>query len=246
MKDPGDICFLPEDIDLAESLPAGDPRRAHARECPRCRALLAAWRSFHAGQAPEGADPQHATERLDACLRREILAAPQAATRPARRPEPSRPRRGRNLPAARRLPPWPVLGRPGRAILAAAAVVLVCAGLWLVVGGPDGGMDRTILRGASDAPGPLLRLEAPEWTADGGVRLRWRPVAGADAYEVLLQDGEASTLATIPSRAAGQELSAELLAALAEEPRPLLVQVAALAAGDRIALSRPFPLIPAD
>jgi hypothetical protein len=83
----------------------------------------------------------------------------------------------------------------GASALAAAAVVLVVAGVILVQrpSGPSGVL-RGQAHGGSDA---AMQRMAPVTLAAGRVELRWRSVPAADRYEVRLYSPELRALAVL-------------------------------------------------
>lgn len=161
-----------ESLAGAPALPQDHPLRRHLDGCSRCRAAARALEAFRAGGGDHDlprADLEDADRRLGAVIAREVLGAEEDETVP---PLPN---------ARRRTPPRGAWGW-----LAAAAVVAVAAGLWLVGPGP----------GSRPDDGGPLRGEAPAAavavTADpsGGAQVSWPAVAGADDYVIELWTAE--------------------------------------------------------
>ena len=157
----------PARLDELQTAPPDDPRRAHLRDCSRCRALLRAHDDFIGeAPAPAGARLAEAERALGAFLEREI-----ANPRPA--PAPARPSWLDWL--------WAPAVRPAWAV---AVAVLVAGGALLLM--RSGDPRPVVLRGAPPvAPGSELELLAPGIEGDA-VTLRWRAAHEADAYVVRL------------------------------------------------------------
>ena len=204
---------------------AGD--REHLDGCPRCRARYAAYLRFMAGAgdvpAPEASQARH---RLDEELRRRIEGISPPAPRPATRD--ARPRS--------------FFGGWLRPALAAGVLVLVLALLPIFRAARHEAPVTPQLRGESVTSTPV-RLDSPEAISGGGVRLRWRALAGATAYRVCLLDAELSEIATWE---AGAEttwvLPAAELGRLQASDRVLAWRVRALCGQDEIGHSPPRPL----
>ena len=54
-----DRCLEPDDLAAVLDAPANDPRQQHLERCPRCRALVGAWREFVARLLAEHYDPAY-------------------------------------------------------------------------------------------------------------------------------------------------------------------------------------------
>lgn len=215
MNAPG--CYSDADLGTLAALPAGDPRLAHLAVCPRCRSRLALYREFLEPSAlPGGARADEADARLAAVLEREILAA----TRPA----PAR-TRGENWLAR-----W--LAPARRPVWALAAIAVVAAGVWAIARGPS----RPLMRGPETGTG--VEVRAPVESA-GAVTLAWRPVRGADRYEVRFYATDLSDLARLPAPAGDRlELRRGTLPPPLSSGERVLWQVVALHGGDVLARSR--------
>lgn len=162
-------CIPVKALGELEALTPEHPWRRHLADCPHCRALLAAYRGFLAGE-PALADAAREA-RLAAMIEGEIagLKAEDA---------------GGGIPLRRRgLPRWlaPALG--------VAAVALVAVGLWPHAQGPEPRLGDA-LRGPSRSV-DSLRVEPRE----EGLLLRWQNPAGGERAEVLLFDAEVTPLA---------------------------------------------------
>lgn len=232
-----DACPPIEEFEAIRRLDARDPRRRHVEECPRCRALLAAYRAFMAGR-DELADPA-AEARLGELLAREIAAEPEPESVPAPVPaSPGPPPLGGLLAFLRTLA-GPQLLRPA---LAAATVLII--GIAVLRPWQPAPEHDIVLRGES-SPGAerVVVLQPPRLVAGGELELGWSACPGADGYRVqLLSTGltevarfevDADTTLRIPA--------ARLAAPGAASPQ-LLWRVEALLDGDVIAHSRPAAL----
>lgn len=195
-----DIDELARLIDLA----AGDPRREHLDDCPRCRAQAMVLREFLQDPAvPAGAAVDNASERLLRSLQAE-QDAEQGRARS--RPFPA-------IPGARLFRPrrWPFLVslRPVAAVVALAALGSALYFGWIRRSPGD---EADVLRSTpgpalSDRPGasnPSATEDAwllPVGTdPDGSPVLRWRARPGADAYVVHLFSAELSDIARFGPR----------------------------------------------
>jgi hypothetical protein len=218
-------CFRDDEIAAIAVLPAGDARRAHVEECPRCHALLAAFDEFRR-------EPGAEVERLeiaDAQLARAIaneIGIPAAPVAPAPH--------GFRLIGSRRLP---------RATFAwAAAAAVVIAGAWIVIG-PR--MNQTpTWRGERDSSAPAFELRTARASDGQTIVLEWPAAAGATAYRVHLTREDLSELAALEAGAETRyDLWLDAPPLATADPRTLLVQVEALASDRTIARSRPVPLV---
>lgn len=216
-------CLKPEELDQVLSAPAADPRRVHARSCPRCGALLAQYASFVAAESgiPER-QVADAETRIGAALDREIGLG--AAPKPA---------------AVRTRTRWAWLREPAfRPALAFAAVAIVLGiAIWspIRLGSPGDGR----LRGTEGTLAPLVRTEVE---ADGTLRLDWHSWSGADAYEVRFYS---SDLAELGRRGPFTDTTARIGRHQIPEVvghRELLVRVIALREGDPVGQSSVVPL----
>ena len=237
-------CFEPGELGTIPALDAGDSRRVHLEECPRCRASLIAYRKFMEPDAPpEGSRPEEADRRLAAALDAEFSRAgrpaavdavgakraPGGESGPVGRSGPSRPRRSvleRFFGARGLRPVW------------AAAAALAIVGVFYVVRVAEmPGTGRLVLRGSTGGArgAPALMPARP---APGAVELRWASTPTADAYQVALYASDLTEIARLGPFA---DTSAVLHAA--ERPRGIepgtevLWRVFALRQGDPIATS---------
>lgn len=227
-------CLPIEEIHRALELPAGDPRLAHIRECPRCRALADQFRAFVEARA-EGIPESRLAEagaRLRTAMDQEIAASAlrtasteRGEARAAASPPPRREGTG-SWWNTWLTPAWkPALAFAALAVFAAGTV------MW------SGNATRTgesALRGAPGASG--LALLGAERTAQG-VSLRWEPWNGADGYEVRLYTDRLDEIGRIPCADASLVLTADQLPQGRALPERLLVRVVALNGGDEIAIS---------
>ena len=220
----------PEELGEIESLPESHPKRRHVEECPRCKAALAAYQAFLS--PPEGLA---ASDRAEARTR--LTAARAAGGRVGGV------RAGAVTAGRRRWWAWPAW-RPALALSAAAVVAAVLYVSYSYRGGPQ----PTSLRGGHEE---LRGGGAPEILdvardRDDAFRLRWRAVAGADAYRVTLF---AANLEVIGEYEAGADTSFSLGAGGAGATngsdavgRALYVQVTALREGEEASTSAMVPV----
>ncbi len=208
-----------------------DPARAAATACPRCSALLASVEAFLAGDPALPAAESEAADRALADFTARRLAARV----------PSAPRRA--MPRRRR---WPLPATPRARAAAGVAVCAVAALCFLAVDEARGpGRVGARLRGggaAQRAASLPLRVEP---RPEGGVRLAWDAVTGADSYRVELYDARLAELAVLgPVAACAVELGPEWL----DDPRArdgLSARVVALRGGERVSASTLRDLPPA-
>lgn len=218
-------CIPEESLGEVLALPKTDPRRVHLRDCPRCRALVLAYDGFMAedGAASYGESERHA---LDSARER-LLGWKEPAPEPQVRESRSAP--GHAGPSL-----WSRLLSPAfRPALALAAVVVVVAAVALMrqQGAPSPGVLRAL------GPQPLALAE-PRYSPDGSVRLAWRGVANAGAYEVRFYSTVLESLGVV---AAGPDTSVSIDAARMPaaygRSQPVLYRVAALQGRDELAAS---------
>ncbi len=215
-------CFDPRDAATVAGLPDDHPLRAHARECPRCRALLDSYAAFATGDPGDvpAADLADADARLTRALANAIGA-------PAPAPTAARPAADRDPSVWERL--WHPAMRPA---LAFAALALVAGAIvWWPREGGHGGAPT--MRG--EARAGVLEVTRAEW-ADGTLRLAWRPVAGAEDYELRCFSSALAEIGRVgPLTGDRADIATSRLPAAAGDT--LLVRVVALAGGDPIATS---------
>ena len=211
-------CFQVEQLEAVAAWPDGDPRRRHLDGCARCRARLAEYRAFVAPpDVPEHARLEEADARLAAMLERELAVAPHPA---------------RAAVAARSAPWWSRLfAPPSRPAwgLALTVLVIVAGGAWWA-----SRPGTSVMRGARVRAG----LETHASVSDSAVVLTWKPVEGAERYQVRFYSTDLAELATLSAPATRLDLRHGAL----PDPLPggvtVLWQVAALRGGDTIATSR--------
>lgn len=223
-------CFSIERLGELIDLPEEDPRRRHLGECPRCRALFAAYAEFRdPGTDFPADDVADAEKRMREALRRAIEGPVEAGKGPARTPFPGRKERPRLV---RFLRP---------AALIAAGLLIVVVGYRVVEqrGADDGPL---VLRGArEEAEAPVasgIELEQPVTLPDRGVELRWVSHEETGAYRVHLYTAgiEEITPARDVTEARLVVRPGEIARGLAPGT-VLLWRVAALREGDEVALS---------
>ncbi len=201
-----------------------DPRRRHLEECPRCRARVAAFRSFMEMEPiPAGANREDARRRLDAAIHAGVGPHEgRAASHPSTW--------------------WQGLLRPAwRPALGLAVAVLLTV---VLVRGPAdrGRLGEMMLRGAG--PGAqVTAVPTATWSADGSVALRWPAVAGADGYRVLIYNQDLEEIAQLEAgRESTLTVSAGQLAGLTPARAALFWRVAALQHGDPTSVTAPATL----
>jgi hypothetical protein len=213
---------LPDGM-LAEilALSPGDPRHAEVEACPRCSAQLAALRAFLAGDPEIPAAESAAADRALAEFVATRIVSPLPSAGPGRHS-------GRR---ARRFAP-----RRFAAVASACAVATLA--VFLMRGTGDPAPIGTRLRGDAPAAGSAaIVIQQTGPTADGGLELSWRPVAGADRYAVEVFSGDLDTLAVL---APLSRPTVRLAPGLLQTPAAaggVLVRVVALAGDRRLAVS---------
>jgi hypothetical protein len=229
-------CVSAEELGDVLDLPANDARRAHVRECPRCRSLAAAYLDFvsAAEPLPAGARPKDARKRLEADLRSAIHGRPAGA-----RATDAAPVGPAGTGAARRRATWwgGLAPRPAWALV--ALLLLVGAGaVWMLL--PREGVAPLVLRNEP----PRSRsddgfvLSPPQIEATGRWRLSWSPVEGADSYQVRFFSSDLDDLAQIqPVTVLSISVTRDQLGADHAGGNVVLWRVVALRGGDAIATS---------
>ncbi len=168
-----DGCIPMEALGTLDALGPEDPTRRHLERCPRCSAMVVAYREFVRAEAPRHAQVRDADARLAVFIKERIEGVEAAAGAP-RRP------RGRWFE-------WPTLR-----FATAAAVVLVAA---VAVGRWIGGPDEVAVRGDAHT---VVTLEAPRLLTDGTIALGWTSVPDADSYQVILLRDDLSEAGRLP------------------------------------------------
>jgi hypothetical protein len=167
-----------------EDVPLDDPRVLALG--PAARARLRAYHAFMAGEAPEGARVEDAERRLAEAIEHEIgVPLEPGATTTRRSPAPVQLERSAGwrswfAPPAR--PVWAVA-----LVLAVAGTSLWYASERRAPGGP-------VLRG-NPTPAPLATRTSH--LADGGVRLEWAPLPGAEGYAIVFLSADLSERARV-------------------------------------------------
>lgn len=208
-------CIPIEEIGRAIELHETDPRPAHLRECPRCRALADQFRAF-AEASPHGVDDSNlatAESALRAAFERELATSI---------------RRERETEKG---PWWEALFFPAWKPALALAVVASTAFLWSGLGERAG---EPLLRGGTTSPRiAILAADRNE----GGVDLRWQPSGEADGYEVRIYSEQLEEIARIKTAGASLRLLPAHLPASMRGANALLIRIVALKGGDQIAAS---------
>lgn len=211
-----DPCLSLGEIARLSAADAADPRLAHLRSCPRCRALADELRAFLAADAA-GVEPgaiADAETRLAAALEREQAVAAPPAAAAARESF----RRSWLAPA------W----KPALATAAIAAVAVVA------------------VQRPAEEPAPALRGDPVGFAlvtaepAAGGHLVRWRRHEDADGYEVRVHGESLDEVARFATAETSIVLSRDEIAVL--PAGPLVVRVAAISHGDEVALSDVAPI----
>ncbi|MFQ5512437.1 MAG: hypothetical protein ACE5EO_11385 [Candidatus Krumholzibacteriia bacterium] len=203
---------------LAEVLarPGSDPKRRHLDECARCSALVLQYQAFLEAGAIAGSDPAEADARLRAFV--------QSVVPSAGPPQPSPPRRFLSAVRAGMLrPAW----------VAAALVVVIAGTMWW----RPWVEPQRVLRTAPRSSG-IIALDAPQPVDEGGVRLSWQGVEGADAYQVRLYGADLAEIARLDP-VSDTTLVVPRSALPDGRPTTLIWRVLALSEGDEIIASRP-------
>jgi hypothetical protein len=208
-------CISPDDLDWVLELPEDDPRRQHARACPRCRALLDQYVAFlDAALEADAARLADADTRLSAALEREIGAAPAHAGRVAHRARASG---------------WDTWARPA---IAAAAVILVAGAALLWTRAPR---HEPEVRGGPDLAAALVVDQAT--LADGAVHLEWRAFPGTTMYQVRVYESDLREVSRFETPETTLTLAADRMSARIARGEVVLVRVVALSRGDAIGTS---------
>lgn len=184
-------CPSPDALVAWSESPAGDARREHVDQCPRCRTQLASYRAFMRGDEVPGARTAEADAQLADALAREIHGRTDAA--PARR-----------VVEARRSPwaAFAALFAPvRRPVWALAVVAIAVSGAWWFF---PHAPSEPVMRGAGSAQ--MIVTPAPVRSGEA-LTLAWKPVEGADTYAVHFYGTDLSDLAELD---AGPEQSLTL------------------------------------
>ncbi|MGH7740656.1 MAG: hypothetical protein ACRENS_01390 [Candidatus Eiseniibacteriota bacterium] len=208
-------CPKIEQLSELNRLPAGDSRRSHLDGCARCQARLIALNDFVAPGELELSEQELRSAEQELSRRRELGGALQSFA-----PRGSSSRLGR-------LFSW-------RPALAAAAVLIAVAGMWMMMR-PGG---EPALRGARDGDWQ------PKIDSGGGATIiRWSAVAGADGYRLEFFDASLQPIAHLDAGAVlTSRLAADSLPAGLHAHSEVLVRIDALRGSDVIAESRGTPL----
>jgi hypothetical protein len=216
-------CFGADEAADVLELPESHPRRAHARTCVRCSALLEEYRAYTAAEpdAVPAADLADAEARLARALAAEagVTEAPRAI---------------RHAPAPSL---WQRLMQPAmRPALAFAGIAIVLAAV-LVATRSAHREPSLVLRGAQPGPAQSAVLESAQRSGDQ-IHFAWRAFPGAETYELRFYSGDLVEIGRVGSlRGTNADLAA---GSLSFHPAPgavLLVRLVALAGGDPIATS---------
>jgi hypothetical protein len=210
-------------------LPEDDPRRREIDECPRCTARLVQYREFMTGQVPPGGDAEGADAHL-AGFMNDVFDRQLGGS-------------GTTPDAPERTGFFDWLGRlfAPRPALAGAAVLIVAIAA-VVIWQPWTSDPRVVRNDDSSRRQPATIVTLPNSVSgDGSVLLSWRPVAGADGYQIRIRTQELAELAVFgPNPDTSFTLNRDLLPAGA--PETVWWEVVATRGGDEIARSLPSVL----
>lgn len=212
-----DDCIDIERLGEVIELPAGHPDRMHSQTCPRCGSMLESYRLFTQAEPIAGSEVDGVRGALDAHIRRQAARWTPRGLSPA-------------APAA---PWWRWLLRP-LPMAVTAALVIAVGGLWRSLA-----PEPTVVRQDSAKPG-AFRVDPAQVDAAGSIHLAWRPMEGADGYQVRIYGPDLSEIyrsANTPDTAltvTRTSLPADLPATL-----DLTWRVFALVRGDVLASSEP-------
>jgi len=211
--------FTPDEFARLVSLPASHPDRQRAERTSQFEAWRVMLREF---EQPSGA-PLSAAELAAAGreLERRVVQTLDPISRVVTRPSWSG-----------ALSAW-LRGPASRPALALAAIVVVTgAALWVATSRPPG---PRAVRGAGEAPAIVL---APPRAVEGGIELRWTPVAGAEAYRVVFYGADLGESARVDGLSAPRlVLRRDALPSGLQHGGQALVEVTALRGGDPVATS---------
>ncbi|NOT33228.1 MAG: hypothetical protein HOP12_03560 [Candidatus Eisenbacteria bacterium] len=233
-------CFEPEALAEVFALSESDPRRRHARDCPRCSSLLESYRLFLSpGSELQSDHVARAAARLD-----EVVASMTGIAGSSARPIADA-TSGKRSANATGLSWLERLLHPSlRPALAFAVLALVLGGVavWprlAMTPAPRGG--EPVLRGErAIAEFALGRAEL----GVGGLDLEWAGVSDAEGYVVRIFTPELQEIGTL-----GPLSTTSFHSALANLPftlpagETIVVQVAAVRSGDTLGTSRARVLI---
>ena len=208
-------CIDVEDIGAVLALPPDDPVRLHVEACPRCKSLVASYRSFVDGKSTEGADLERVRGMLDARIR-----ADASRWKPAKEPA--------------RANWWQALLRPAP-LIAAGLIVIAAAVFWSKSREPETSSLRE-----STPQVESFALEPAKIAADGSLELNWSPMSGADQYQVRLYGPDFSEIFRSANTATTSlSINPDRFAAKLPPTLDLTWRVYALSQGDVIATSPP-------
>jgi len=218
-------CFDPRDAARVAALPPDDPLRVHARECPRCHALLDAYLAFEAADA--AGVPADELAAADTRLARAVATVTGAGASTA---TPQAERRADRRPSF-----WEQLVQPSLRPALAFAVLAVAAGavlLWPRAATREPGM---VLRGEGHAPAFVLSLAERH---DDSLHVAWAPASDADRYQLQFFSGSLAEIGRVgPLTGTRADLMLAGLPFRVAAGDTLFVRVAALAGGDVLATS---------
>jgi hypothetical protein len=217
-------CFRVEELEAISALPSGDPGLGHLGECPRCRALLAAYREFvEPSVVPPPENLADARARLSAALGRET-----------REETPKRSFTWSLKPMMQ--PAW----RPALAVVGMLTIVLL-----LTRHEPFRRESHGItVRGVGTESAAPLVLGPVATAPGGGIRLSWQRLEGADSYEVALFTAELEEIARVAAGAAAEViLDARAIPDSLRAGTSIVCRILARRGGDEIARSKAQSLV---
>jgi hypothetical protein len=218
----------PDELAGLEDLPPDDPRvRALG---PGARARLHAYHDFVApGELPEGANLAEAERLLGETLERELgVSIGHGPERPRGVPDAAGgPRRAGGSLAA-------LLGPRLLPAFAAALLVAVAGGAWLVVSSRRGGEEPVMRGGPGSSPG-VEATASVRTLGDGTLRLEWTPTPEATGYALVFLSPDLTEIARVAKvRETRFELRAGSLPPGLPSGADVLLQVVAMRGSDEI------------
>jgi len=218
-----DGCLAPDELDAMAKWPASDRRIVHARNCPRCRALIEAHRLFHA-PTPEELGAPH-VEAADAALSAHLERIMQPAA-----PSPST---GNDSW-------WRLLFAPAMRPALAFAAITIVVGATVFVPRMLTRTSAPVLRGGSHAE---LVLQAPAIRADGALALRWQSVPQATHYRAVFYSTSLEELGHSGDLTGTQVVLMRTQLPAAARTGDLLIRIVAMRGGDELARSQAESLL---
>jgi hypothetical protein len=225
----------PDELEDVLNARPQDPRQTHARECPRCGALLDTYRLYRA-ETPlaSPAEVADADARLEAAFERELEAGAWPVASAARESRPGR--------AVRSTPWWERLFHPAMRPawgLAALALILASVLVWPRLRMPAGSGE---LRGGPSSGAGQVQIHAVTVTGST-LRIEWGAWPGAEGYVVHFYSGDLQELGPpTAARETTMVLDQSRLPFALASADSVLFRVYAQIGGDRVASSAARPI----